>query len=177
MNAGAYGEEISNYFISAQVININGEEKIYNKNDIEFAYRSSTFTKNDIITHVNFQCKEGNLELIKKLKVQSSKNRKASQPLNYRSAGSIFKNPINAPAAGYLIDKAGLKGLKSGDAEISTKHANFIINHGNAKSSDVINLIKKIQKDVLLKFNVTLKLEIKLLGFKEDLNKDVYVKN
>ena len=96
--------EISNYFISAQVINIDGEEKTYNKNDIKFDYRSSTFTKNDIITHVNFQCKKGNLELIKKLKIESSKKRKASQPLSYRSAGSIFKNPINGPAAGYLID-------------------------------------------------------------------------
>jgi len=177
MNAGAYGEEISNYFISAQVININGEEKIYNKNDIKFDYRSSTFTKNDIITHVNFQCKKGNLELIKKLKIEFSKKRKVSQPLSYRSAGSIFKNPIDAPAAGYLIDKAGLKGLKSGDAEISTKHANFIINHGKAKSSDVINLIKKIQNDVLLKFNIILKLEIKLLGFKENLNTEFNVKN
>ena len=177
MNAGAYGEEISNYFISAEVINLHGEEKIYKKNDITFDYRSSSFSKNDIITNINFQCKKGNIELIKKLKLESSQKRKASQPLSFRSAGSIFKNPKSGPAAGYLIDKAGLKGLKFGDAEISTKHANFIVNHGNAKSIDVIELIKKIQSEVLKQFNIILKLEIKLLGFSDSILTKVYEKN
>jgi len=167
MNAGAYGKEISNFFIDANVMDLDGNEKTYNKNDIQFDYRFSTFSKNQIITNINFQCKKGDPDLIKKLRIESSKKRKESQPLSYRSAGSIFKNPKDAPAAGYLIDNAGLKGLKSGDAEISTKHANFIINHGNAKSSDVIKLIKKIKTDILKKYNIKLKLEIKLLGFDE----------
>ena len=177
MNAGAYGKEISNFFISAEVIDLDGNEKIYKKDDIQFDYRFSTFTKNDIITYINFQCKKGNPDLIKKLKIESSTKRKDSQPLNYRSAGSIFKNPKDGPAAGYLIDQAGLKGIKSGDAEISKKHANFIINHGKAKSSDIIKLIKKIQKNVLEKFNITLKLEIKLLGFDKNVCKEVYFEN
>ena len=81
-----------------------------------------------------------------------------------RSEPFFFKNPKNAPPAGYLIDNAGLKGEKSGDAEISTKHANFIINKGNATARDVIGLIEVIKKKVFEKFNIILELEIKLLG-------------
>ena len=82
---------------------------------------------------------------IKINKDKASQSRRNNQPLQYRSAGSIFKNPKNGMAAGYLIDKTGLKGLKKGDAEISTKHANFIINHGNASSDNIIELIKIIK--------------------------------
>ena len=174
MNAGAYGSEISNFFISAEVINLNGNEKVYNKKDLTFGYRFSSFTENEIITKIKFKCKTGNPLLIKKLKKESSKKRKSSQPLNYKSAGSIFKNPKNGPAAGFLIDDVGLKGLRIGDAEISTKHANFIINHGNAMASDIIELIQIIQKEVLKKHQISLDLEIKLLGFNQSNKKNIY---
>ena len=98
-------------------------------------------------------------------KSKASKSRRKSQPLQFRSAGSIFKNPNSNQAAGYLIDQANLKGTRIGDAEISTKHANFIINHGKASSKDILKLIKLIKSKVKNQFDVDLKLEVKLLGF------------
>ena len=169
MNAGAYGEEISNYFESARTLTINGIQKTYNKDDIQFGYRYSSFN-NEIITDLTLKCFKGNLKLINNNKKMFSDKRKNNQPLRYRSAGSIFKNPTNGPPAGYLIDKVGLKGTIQGGAQISDKHANFIINYNKAKSSDVIFLIKLIRKLVKQKFNTLLKLEIKLLGF----NKNIY---
>ncbi len=165
MNAGAYGSEISNFFTSANVINLKGEEKIYKKSDLQFRYRFSSFNKNEIITNIKFQCKKGNPNDIKNLRFKSSIKRKKAQPLNFKSAGSIFKNPKNGPAAGFLIDNVGLKGLRIGGAEISQKHANFIVNHGNAIASDVLELIKIIKKEVYEKYKILLELEIKLVGF------------
>ena len=168
MNAGAYGGEISNYLISTTVITHSGKEKMYYKEDIDFEYRYSNFKKDEIIVETCFQCRPGDLEKIKHNKKVSSDKRKSSQPLTIRSAGSIFKNPKDGQPAGYLIDNVGLKGTKCGDAEISLKHANFIVNHGNATSTDVINLIKLIRKTVQEKFNILLDLEIKLLGFEKE---------
>ena len=106
-------------------------------------------------------------------KDKASQSRRNNQPLQYRSAGSIFKNPKNGTAAGYLIDQAKLKGLKKGDAEISTKHANFIINHGNATSDNITDLIKIIKAEVYNKFKVNLELEVKLMGFTKEQLKDI----
>ena len=92
----------------------------------------------------------------------ASKQRKTTQPLTYRSAGSIFKNP-KENAAGYLIDKAGLKGLQIGGAKISEKHANFIVNLGNAKSTDVLELIDVIKNKIYQMYKIKLELEIKSL--------------
>ena len=167
MNAGAYGSEISNFFISADVINLKGEEKIYKKKDLKFDYRFSSFSQNEIITNIKFQCNEGDPNDIKNLRLISSIKRKQAQPLNFKSAGSIFKNPKEGPAAGFLIDNVGLKGLRIGGAEISQKHANFIVNHGNAMANDVLELIKIIKVEVYKKYKILLDLEIKLLGFNE----------
>ena len=165
MNAGAYGSEISNYFDSAEAMTMKGKLKSYSKQQITFSYRNSTFPKNEILVSSIFKCVKGNKDEIKRLKLLASKSRKINQPLKYRSAGSIFKNPNVNLAAGRLIDEAGLKGLRSGNAQISLKHANFIINLGDALAEDVLKLIKIIQKKVEAKFNIRLKLEIKLLGF------------
>tara|TARA_B100000212_G_scaffold17238_1_gene11741 strand:- start:248 stop:1198 length:951 start_codon:yes stop_codon:yes gene_type:complete len=173
MNAGAYGSEISNFFISANVINLNGEEKIYKKNDLKFDYRFSSFSQSEIITNIKFKCEKGDPNDIKNLRLDSSKKRKKAQPLNYKSAGSIFKNPKDGPAAGFLIDNVGLKGLRIGGAEISQKHANFIVNHGNAMANDVLELIKIIKKEVYKKYKILLDLEIKLLGFNEIIIKEL----
>ena len=173
MNAGAYGSEISNFFISADVINLNGEEKIYKKKDLKFDYRFSSFSQNEIITNIKFKCKKGDPNDIKNLRLDSSLKRKQAQPLNFKSAGSIFKNPKDGPAAGFLIDNVGLKGLRIGGAEISQKHANFIVNHGNAMANDVLELIKIIKKEVYKKYKILLDLEIKLLGFNEIIIKEL----
>lgn len=165
MNAGAYGSEISNFLTEINVIDYRGNEKIYKKDDINFSYRFSSIRNTEIITQAKFKFIKGNLDNIAIRKRNISNKRKSNQPLTYRSAGSIFKNPNKEIAAGYLIDQAKLKGKRIGDAEISTKHANFIINHGNASSSDIINLIKIIKNKVKEKFNIELNLEIKLIGF------------
>ena len=163
MNAGAHGTEISELLVSSRTIKKDGTIKTYKKNDIIFSYRKSTFPKDEILLDAKFKLKSGNKKNILKRKKEVSVKRKESQPLKYRSAGSIFKNP-NKFAAGYLIDKVGLKGLRIGDAEISTKHANFIINHGKAKSEQIYKLINIMKNKVMKEFNIKLELEIKFLG-------------
>ena len=164
MNAGAFGGEISNFLESVTVITMNGEEKTYKQNDIKFDYRNSSFAKDEILINANFKFLESSAEKVTKNKLKASGGRKASQPLQFRSAGSVFKNPKEG-AAGYFIDKAGLKGTRSGDAEISSIHANFFINHGSATANDIINLINLARKKVSEKFGIILDLEIKTLGF------------
>ena len=144
---------------------MNGETKIYQKDDIDFSYRNSTFPKDEILLSASFNLIEKSADEIQYDRAKASKGRKDTQPLRFRSAGSVFKNPKTDLAAGYLIDKAGLKGSRIGDAEISTKHANFFINHGKAKAKDVVDLILLAKKTVLEKFDVNLELEIKTLGF------------
>ncbi len=170
MNAGAWGMEISNYIKKIKMMNSDGEIIELEKNEIEFGYRFSSI-KNDLIISSNFEFKNSNPENIKKLKLKASNNRKNSQPLKFRSAGSVFKNPKNF-SAGYLIDKAGLKGVRVGDAEISKKHANFFLNLGNASSNDIVKLILLTKKKVKEKFDINLELEIKTMGFKEDFFKN-----
>ena len=165
MNAGAFGGEISNYLDIIKVMLMNGETKIYQKDDIDFSYRNSTFPKDEILLSASFNLIEKSADEIQYDRAKASKGRKDTQPLRFRSAGSVFKNPKTDLAAGYLIDKAGLKGSRIGDAEISTKHANFFINHGKAKAKDVVDLILLAKKTVLEKFDVNLELEIKTLGF------------
>ena len=167
MNAGAYGMEISNNLVSIKVIEMDGTDKIYNKKDLEFSYRFSSIPKNEIVVEANFKFELGDIDNIQDKKIEASNQRKEKQPLKFRSAGSIFKNPSSKIAAGYLIDKANLKGMRIGDAEISIKHANFIINHGKASSNEVLKLIKIIKNKVKKQFNINLKLEIKLLGFND----------
>ena len=167
MNAGAYGSEISNYLVSIRSLSLNGKERSYLKKDLNFSYRFSSIPKDEIIVEANFEFKTGDLNKINNQKKRVSQSRKLHQPLTYRSAGSIFKNPNSKLAAGYLIDKADLKGVRIGDAEISTKHANFIINHGQASSDNILELIKIIKREVLNKFKINLELEVKLMGFND----------
>jgi UDP-N-acetylmuramate dehydrogenase len=165
MNAGAFGYEISNYLVSVEVIANNGNQKTLYPNDIDFNYRYSSFKPSEFILSAKFRLNFSNEETIKNKKLFASKGRKSNQPLKYRSAGSVFKNPNNKLAAGLLIDQAGLKGTRCGDAEISEHHANFFINHGNAKAADITNLIRLSRKTIHEKFGIMLELEIKTIGF------------
>ena len=174
MNAGAFGSEISKYFEEAKTMTIEGDTKSYKKGEIEFSYRHSTFPKNEILLEATFQCKRGKpAEILKDRKVASD-GRKTNQPLKFRSAGSIFKNPSDSLAAGYLIDKTGLKGTERGGAAISEKHANFIVNMGDATAADVLYLIKLAKKYVAKKFHINLELEVKLIGFPKSMTQDIY---
>ena len=174
MNAGAFGSEISKYFEAAKTMTIEGDIKSYKKGEIEFSYRHSTFPKNEILLEATFQCKRGKPGDILKERKVASEGRKSNQPLKFRSAGSIFKNPSDTLAAGYLIDKAGLKGTERGGAAISEKHANFIVNMGGATAADVLYLIKLAKKYVAKKFNINLELEVKLIGFPKAITQDIY---
>jgi len=117
----------------------------------------------NIILSVELELKKGTKEQSRELAKEIIKKRKQTQPLEYLSAGCIFKNPSSSPA-GYLIDQAGLKGKKIGQAQISSKHANFIINLGHAKARDVIKLIDLIKKTIEPKYRIELEEEIQYLG-------------
>jgi UDP-N-acetylmuramate dehydrogenase len=164
MNAGAFGGEISNYLHSVEIMNMSGEIKTYYPGDIDFAYRFSTLRTDEFVLLARFDLKEEKSIIIQEKKNKASKGRKTNQPLKFRSAGSVFKNP-KENAAGYLIDQAGLKGIRVGNAEISKHHANFFVNHGNARSSDITSLIRLARKTVYEKFGIKLELEVKTIGF------------
>jgi len=134
----------------------------YNQNIKKFV--KSIRKINRIIISVELKLKKGDRKVSSKLIKEYALKRKKTQPLEYASAGCIFKN-IPKQGAGRLIDQAGLKGIKSGQAMISNKHANFIINLGGAKSEDVIKLIKLIKKTIKKKYNINLEEEINYLGF------------
>ena len=174
MNAGAFGSEISNYFEEAQTMTLNGYMKTYTKNDMDFSYRHSTFPEDEMLIEATFSCYEGVPKKIQEDRKIASHGRKSNQPLKFRSAGSIFKNPSDTLAAGYLIDKSGLKGTLRGGACISKKHANFIINLGEATAEDVFYLIRLAKEKVAEKFDIKLELEVKLIGFPESMINEIY---
>ena len=174
MNAGAFGSEISNYFAEAQTMTLEGHMKTYTKNDVDFSYRHSTFPEDEILIEATFNCHKGVPEQIQVDRKNASQKRKLSQPLKYRSAGSIFKNPSDKLSAGYLIDQAGLKGTRRGGACISNKHANFIINLGEATAEDVFYLIHLAKQKVTEEFDINLELEVKLVGFPKAMMNEIY---
>ena len=167
MNAGAFGGEISNYLKSVTAITMSGSEKKYLADEIMFDYRNSSFKSDEILIDAEFEFIKSDQITVSENKMKASGGRKSSQPLRYRSAGSIFKNPKEG-AAGYYIDQAGLKGTKVGDAEISPKHANFFVNHGKARASDIVKLIIQAKKAVKKEFGISLELEVKTIGFQKE---------
>lgn len=164
MNAGAYDREIKDVLSSANAINENGRVIKLNRDALDFSYRHSIVEeKKYIITSVVLNLQEGDKNTIKTNMDKYYNLRVNKQPLEYPSAGSTFKRPEGKYAA-ILIKDSNLMGEHVGDAEVSTKHAGFIINKGNAKASDVFKLINLVQSDVKTYFNVDLEPEIKLWG-------------
>lgn len=166
-NAGAFGKSMKNIVKEVEVYDTkNGKIKILKNKNCKFNYRDSIFKKkkNLIILSATLQLKKGNKKEIKKKIKKNLEQRNKTQPLNFPSAGSIFKNPKGF-SAGELIEKCGLKGKKIGKIEISKKHANFIVNLGGGRTKDVKKLIKLIKKEVKNKFDVELEEEIQYLGF------------
>ena len=131
-----------------------------------FGYRNSIFktSKDFIILSCEMNLEKYDKEKLLELVEDRKKRRLESQPLEYPSAGSVFRNPENVPA-GRLIDELGLKGLKIGGAQISEKHANFIVNTGNATSNDIKNLIELITDKVKEKYNIDLVLEQEIINW------------
>ena len=164
-NAGTPEGSMKDIIRKVEVLDVKDLSfKTYNSKECKFNYRSSIFKKkkNLVIISAELQLKKGDKNKIKE-KIKKYLNRKKEkQPLNCPSAGSVFMNPEGF-FAGKLIERAGLKGEKIGGAEISEKHANFIVNSGKASGQDVIKLINLIKKQVKKKFKVVLKEEIQFL--------------
>lgn len=165
MNAGAYDGEMSHIVKEAKIISKDGvTEKIVYPSQMELSYRKSIFQKNgDIITSVTFQMVKGEGESISEKMRDYNSRRNEKQPMNFPSAGSFFKRP-EGNFAGKLISDARLKGLSLGGAQVSELHAGFIINKGDAKASDIIQLMKLIQNTVYDKFGVKLETEVRIIG-------------
>ncbi len=165
-NAGAYNSEIFDNLISIKVIDKDCNIKELKKEDIPHAYRHTSLkNKEYIVIEATFKLTKGNKEDSLTLIKDRTKRRKKTQPIDMPSAGSVFRNPQN-DHAGRLIEEAGLKGKKIGGAEISPKHANFIVNTGTATSKDIKNLIKLVQEVIKEKYNIDLILEQEIIEWK-----------
>lgn len=160
MNAGAYNASLEDVVESVEVINDKFEIITMTNEEMDFSYRDSFFkrNKNYIIISATIKLEHGNVSEILELINNRRMKRLESQPLEMPSAGSVFRNP-EGKHAGALIEKANLKGYKINGAQVSTKHANFIVNTGKAKGDDIVNLIEKVKNDVKKEFECDLVLE------------------
>lgn len=166
MNAGAYGGQISDLVVSTRYIDLKDEQltiKQIMKEEHKFSYRNSIFSNNMIILDTILKLNKGNKEKIREQMDKNKKSRQEKQPIDKPSAGSIFKRGSDFVTA-QLIDECGLKGYTIGGAQISEKHAGFIVNLGNATAKDVIQLVEIVKEQVLEKFNKKIELEIEVIG-------------
>ena len=163
MNAGAYDGEMKDVVHSVSHISPNGEIGRTEKDDLRFGYRTSIYRSNNmIITGITIKLKKGNPDEIRAKMDDYMLRRSTKQPLEYPSAGSVFKRP-DGNFAGALIEQCGLKGKLCGGAQVSEKHAGFIINKSNATAKDVRELITQIQKTVSDKTGYNLECELIIL--------------
>ena len=165
-NAGAYNKEMFDDLVSIKVLDENLEIKEIKKEEIKHSYRHTDLKgKTWIVLEATFVLEKGDKEKSLELIEERKERRMATQPLDMPSAGSVFRNP-EGDHAGRLIEACGLKGKSIGGAMISPKHANFIVNTGNATSNDVKNLIKLVHTQVKHDFNVDLVLEQEIIDWK-----------
>jgi len=163
MNAGAYGGEMKDVLIKCRHLDENGNSGEFAGSALDFSYRHSAYTDQKlVITGLTFQLEKGDYSVIKAQMEDYLGRRKARQPLEYPSAGSVFKRP-KGYFAGQLIEECGLKGKTVGGAQVSEKHAGFIVNTGGATCKDVQSLVKMIQETVRREKQVELECEIKLM--------------
>src|SRR5690625_3109288 len=168
MNAGAYGGEIKDVLTNAKVVTTDGELKTVLADHLDLTYRSSNIPDNGyIVLEGEFALKEGDYDGIKAVMDDLTFKRESKQPLEYPTCGSVFKRP-KGYFAGKLIQDSHLQGKQIGGAEVSRKHAGFIINKDNATASEYISLIKHVQKVVKEKYGVQLEREVRIIG--EDLS-------
>ena len=167
MNSGCYGDDMSKIVTSISIIDMSGEIKIINNKDINFAYRHSSITKNQIITNV--EMKGARLDKQKILEnMKNLRNKKdTEQPQKIKTGGSTFKNPKDSnKKAWQLIKESGCSDLRIGDVKLSNLHCNFLENLGKASSKDAENLINNIKEEVFKKTNINLELELEVIGEK-----------
>lgn len=164
MNAGAYGSEMKDVVRETSLLDYAGNEYIYSKEELALSYRYSILQKKPLIVlTVSMELEKGNKEEIKAKMLELNRRRKEKQPLEWPSAGSIFKRP-EGHYVGPMIEELGLKGYRIGDAQISEKHAGFIINLGNATAADVIKLIKLVQDKIYKEKGIKLEPEPRFIG-------------
>lgn len=164
MNAGAYGGEIKDVLERAGHIGSDGKQGRLSGDRLELSYRRSAYTGSDmIITDAHFRLKKGSRDEIRAKMEDFMSRRREKQPLEYPSAGSTFKRPEGAYAS-ELIDRCGLKGMSVGAAQVSEKHAGFVINRGGASSNDIFTLMKAVRDEVKAKTGFVLEPEIRIYG-------------
>ena len=164
MNAGAYDGEMSHVVTAVRAVDFQGNIKEYDALHLDFAYRHSIFHDNhEVIGEVIMTLKPGDKAAIKARMDELTEKRESKQPLEFASAGSTFKRPPGY-FAGTLIEQTGLKGLSVGDAQVSHKHAGFVINTGSASAKDVLDLIAEVQRRVYDQHGVHLEPEVRMIG-------------
>lgn len=165
MNAGAYGGEIKDVVTKVRVLLPDGTIRDYTGEEMAFGYRKSrVIEEQGIVLEAELELKADDPEVIAARMEALKEKRVSKQPLEYASAGSTFKRP-EGYFAGKLIEDAGLRGFRVGDAQVSEKHCGFVINRGNATASEIMELIQEVQKRVYEQSGVRLEPEVKLLGF------------
>jgi len=163
MNAGAFSQQVSDILLSVEIIHRNGESARIAATDLCMAYRQAVLPAGSLIIQACFELAPGRPEDIRE-RIRSMRSRRsATQPLTQANCGSVFKNPPGDYAA-RLIEAAGLKGFMIGGAQISERHANFIVNDGEASSADIMALIKYAQRAVEMKFDIQLEPEVRMVG-------------
>ncbi|WP_243386738.1 UDP-N-acetylmuramate dehydrogenase [Bacillus kexueae] len=167
MNAGAHGSDMSNILVKAHVLFEDGTMEWLTNEEMEFSYRTSVLQKKrpGIVLEAVLKLQSGERETIVAEMQKNKDYRRETQPWNFPCAGSIFRNPL-PNYAGQLIEKAGLKGFQIGGAKVSEMHGNFIVNAGDAKAQDVLDLIAHIQKTIQEKFDVKMETEVEIIGHK-----------
>lgn len=162
MNAGAFGDEIWNYVVEVETINRNGDFKTRKPDDFKVDYRNVICPDNEWFVAGKFSFNKDDINGNRKIIQELTAKRAASQPIGELTCGSVFRNP-RGNYAGRLIESCGLKGKQIGGAEVSRKHANFIVNKGNATAEDVENIINHVRSEVKRQTGIDLLLEIKIL--------------
>ena len=164
MNAGAYGRSIGELIEWVEIVDMEGKLVRLDVRDIHFGYREADFPVRGVLSRVGFRLAFGSSdESFDRIKTYNEK-RRASQPWGARTFGSTFRNPRNGEKAARLMDQAGLKGAREGDAFFSEKHANFMINAGQATSKDALRLIARAREGVRSMAGLELALEVKMWG-------------
>jgi len=165
MNAGAFSQQVSDTLHSVRLLLRNGEISDLDRDQLQMDYRHTNLPEKALVISADFELQTDEIEAIRERMREMRKQRSSTQPLSLPNCGSVFKNPPGDYAA-RLIEAAGLKGMKIGNARISTAHANFIVNEGKASSHDVISLITAAQSAVEEKFGIRLEPEVRILGGK-----------
>lgn len=164
MNAGAYGGEMKDCIRSAKVLTPEGNILVLEKNQLELGYRTSVIQKQEyLVLEGEFAFEHGDVETIQAKMKELNQRRRDKQPLEYPSAGSTFKRP-EGYFAGKLIEDAGLRGYRVGDAQVSEKHCGFVVNRGQATAAEVAQLIRDVQDKVMEQFGIMLEPEVRIIG-------------